>query len=188
MKIKMTLLSDAVFGSGISVPGGEDISILVDQNGFPYYKASAFKGVFREEATNILCWEGNTEKRVKEWMDSRLGKSGDRDLTEEYKIRFTDICLSDAVKEAVKEEIGDDPEQVLRVFSYLRTFTALDDNGMVKEGSLRSCRCLKQGLIFYGEIDCKKEDEALVLQAISCMKWIGTMRTRGFGRVKIERG
>ena len=49
MKIKMELLSDAIFGNGMSVPGGEDISVLRDMYGFPYYKGSTFKGVFREE-------------------------------------------------------------------------------------------------------------------------------------------
>ena len=38
MKIKMQLISDAIFGSGISVPGGEDISVLCDKDGFPFTK------------------------------------------------------------------------------------------------------------------------------------------------------
>ena len=48
VKIKMTLLSDTIFGNGVSIPGGEDISVLTDENGFPYYKGSSLKGVFRE--------------------------------------------------------------------------------------------------------------------------------------------
>ena len=49
MKIKMELLSDVIFGNGMSVPGGEDISVLCDSNGFPYYKGGTLKGIFREE-------------------------------------------------------------------------------------------------------------------------------------------
>ena len=30
MKIRMELLSDAIFGNGMSIPGGEDISVLKD--------------------------------------------------------------------------------------------------------------------------------------------------------------
>ena len=48
MKIRMELLSDAIFGNGMSIPGGEDISVLKDAQGFPYFKGSTFKGVFRE--------------------------------------------------------------------------------------------------------------------------------------------
>ena len=48
MKIKMELLSDAIFGNGMSVPGGEDISVLRYIYCFTYYIGSTFKGVFRE--------------------------------------------------------------------------------------------------------------------------------------------
>ena len=54
MKIKMTLLSDVVFGNGMSIPGQEDISVLVDGKGFPFYKGGTFKGVFREELERYL--------------------------------------------------------------------------------------------------------------------------------------
>ncbi|MEI3101172.1 MAG: hypothetical protein V8T45_04975 [Oscillospiraceae bacterium] len=49
MKIKMELKSDTVFGNGSSIPGGEDISVLNDSYGFPYYKGGTFKGVFQED-------------------------------------------------------------------------------------------------------------------------------------------
>ena len=58
---------------------------------------------------------------------------------------------------------------------------------MTKDGSLRECRCLRKGLIFYGTIECEQELEQFVEQVLSCIKWIGTMRTRGFGGIKLER-
>ena len=64
MKIKMELLSDAIFGNGMSVPGGEDISVLRDMYGFPYYKGSTFKGVFREE-----LYRPRTQIQRKRWID-----------------------------------------------------------------------------------------------------------------------
>ena len=63
MKIKMELLSDAIFGNGMSVPGGEDISVLRDMYGFPYYKGSTFKGVFREELYRYLEWTQNPNSK-----------------------------------------------------------------------------------------------------------------------------
>lgn len=186
MKIKMTLLSDTIFGNGMSVPGGEDISVLADEDGFPYYKAVSFKGIFREEMENLLGWQGLPKKEAEHMLETKLGKSGDHNLTDEGKIRFGNFTLSGTVKELVKEEIGDDREAVLRTFSYLRAFTALEENGTVKTGSLRRCRCLKKGLIFYGIIDCEEEDEKLVLQVLHAIKWLGTMRNRGFGQIKLE--
>ena len=58
MLIQIRLLSDAIFGNGQSIPGGEDISILCDDKGFPYYKGSTFKGIFREELIRLLEWKG----------------------------------------------------------------------------------------------------------------------------------
>ncbi|MBQ8639964.1 MAG: hypothetical protein IJ468_12430 [Lachnospiraceae bacterium] len=187
MKIKMTLLSDAVFGSGISVPGGEDISVITDEEGFPYYKASSLKGVFREEAENLMNWKGKSESEIASWINTRLGKSGDSNLNEVQKIRFRDFSLSDKVKAIVNQQMKNNPEQIQHAFSYLRAFTALDEEGMVKKGSLRNVRCLKNGLIFYGEINCMADDEAMVEEILSCIKWVGTMRNRGFGKVKLER-
>ena len=187
MKIKMTLLSDTIFGNGTSVPGGEDISVLTDEDGFPYYKATSFKGIFREEMENLLDWQGLSEKEAEYMLETKLGKSGDHNLTDEGKIRFGNFTLSETVKKLVKEEIGDDREAVLRTFSYLRTFTTLEENGTVKTGSLRRSRCLKKGLIFYGVVNYEEEDEELVVQVLHAMKWLGTMRNRGFGRIKLER-
>lgn len=190
MKIKMTLLSDTIFGNGMSVPGGEDSSVLTDEEGFPYYKAASFKGIFREEMENVLAWKRDLQKETKEGEDrltAMLGRSGDNNLTDEGKIRFGNFTLSDAVKRQVKEEIGEDREAVLRAFSYLRTFTALGENGTVKKHSLRSCRCLKKGLLFYGTIECEQKEEELVLEVLSSIKWLGSMRSRGFGQVRLER-
>lgn len=55
MKIQMKLLSDTIFGNGRSLPGEEDISVLSDENGFPYYKGGTFKGIFREELSQYLA-------------------------------------------------------------------------------------------------------------------------------------
>ena len=62
MKIKMELNSDGLFGNGISIPGGEDLSVQCDTYGFPYYKGSTFKGIFREELFRYLKWNGVNEK------------------------------------------------------------------------------------------------------------------------------
>lgn len=182
----MTLLSDTIFGNGMSVPGGEDISVLADEDGFPYYKAASFKGIFREEMENLLGWQKVAEEEKKAILVRMLGKNSDHNLTNQGKIRFGNFTLSEAVRKLVKQEIGQDNEAVLRAFSYLRVFTALEENGMIKEKSLRSCRCLKKGLVFYGTIDCEKQDQPFILQVLASVKWLGTMRNRGFGQVKLE--
>ena len=184
MKIKMELLSDAIFGNGMSVPGGEDISVLRDMYGFPYYKGSTFKGVFREELYRYLEWTQNPNPKKE--VDRLLGFGGDDNVLNNDKIVFSDFCISDKVKDIVLAEIGENqPDQVLDACTHLRTFTSISEDGSVKEGTLRIGRCIDKGLCFYSELNCQKKDEELVIEVLKLIKWIGTMRNRGFGKVKI---
>ena len=183
----MQLLSDVVFGNGMSVPGGEDISVLFDDKGFPYYKGGTFKGIFREELVRYLNWTISDEKEITEKVTKLLGKSGDSNILSEGKLVFSDFQLSDGVKKAMLEEIGENKqEEILESLSHTRTFTSILEDGTTKEGSLRSCRCINKGLCFYSEVHCQKEEEELIENVLSLIKWVGSMRNRGFGKVKIE--
>ena len=64
MKIRMQLLSDTIFGNGASIPGEEDISVLRDERGFPYYKGGTLKGIFREELIQYLLWNDKSEEEL----------------------------------------------------------------------------------------------------------------------------
>lgn len=54
MRVKIKLLSDAIFGSGKSIPGGEDIGVLHDTYGFPYIGGSSVKGCSAKRLKTIL--------------------------------------------------------------------------------------------------------------------------------------
>ncbi len=186
MRIKMNIISDTIIGSGQSVPGAEDITILVDREGFPYYKGGSLKGIFREEYSNLLYWNNNTKADVKAKLFELLGSNGFSTDADETKLRFTNFELSDAVKKVIRNE-DITANEVTDAFTTVRTFTAIDnDNGMVKEGSLRQARCLKKGITLYGNITCSEEQEETVKEVLSLIKWIGSMRNRGFGRVEFE--
>ena len=184
MKIKMTLLSDAIFGNGISVPGEEDISVQLDDFGFPYYRGSTFKGIFREELTRYLKLTGMADPES--YVSKLLGESGSDEA--ENRLVFSDFVLSPGVKKAAIEEIvAKNPVEIKEAVTNVRTFTALNDEGMVEKGSLRMARCINKGLVFYSSIDgVKKDDEDTIKNTLGMIKWIGTLRNRGFGKVKIE--
>ena len=181
--IQMELDSDGIFGSGRSRPGGEDICVQADAQGFPYMKGSTIRGIFREELINHLCWQGLSEAEIRERVAALLGEAGYDGIEAARKLRFTDLTLLLAVRQRILAEEAS-PEEILGMFTYLRTFTALED-GMVKEGSLRIGRCIKKGLHFYGAVECAAEDTALVREVMERIKWVGTMRGRGFGKVRI---
>ena len=189
MKIQMELLSDTIFGNGVSIPGAEDISIQCDSQGFPYYKAGTFKGVFREEMENYLYVCGKGEAEIKAILKKLFGEPG-QDESDSNKLVFSDFTLSDGVKKAVLEEIpNSDPIRVTELFSHMRTFTKLE-NGMISPGSLRKARCIDKGLFFYSDLNCSCIDsdteKKWICEALSFVKSIGTMRNRGFGQVKLS--
>lgn len=181
--IEMTLLADAVFGNGLSIPGGEDIATQMDDQGFPYLKGNTLKGMFREELINLLGWTGKDEKETDEMVCTLMGEGGSEQLDETRKVRFSDLVINPELRKTVEEETDDLAEHIA-MFTYTRDFTSLED-GMAKEGSLRQCRTVKSGLHFYGTCYCAKEDAELVKEVLSLIKWVGTMRNRGFGKVSI---
>lgn len=189
MQIKMILQSDTIFGNGQSIPGAEDLSVLTDEYGFVYYKGSSLKGMFRIGLENLLSWKGGSDTEIQKEITRLLG-IGDSKGQGEEKLTFSDFCLAKGVRELVLEEYESveqiNKSEILESQTYLRTMTAIGEDGIVKEGSLRMIRCVKQGLVFYGEIGCQEKDKALVLETLQCIKEIGTLRNRGFGQVKFE--
>lgn len=191
MKVRIELLSDAIFGSGRSVPGAEDLSVLHDPYGFPYLSGTNLKGNLREMAENLACWKKMNPTVIGALFGEAdsVGMRGEQDT----QITVSDFMLPVEIRKAVLEEYGiattdemqESSEKILALFSELRTFTSLED-GTAKEGSLRTARCLQKGLAFYGTVCCAEDQEEFVKEALEDIKWLGSMRTRGFGMVKIE--
>ena len=181
--IEMTLQSDAVFGNGLSIPGGEDIATQMDDAGFPYLKGNTFKGIFREELINLLSWTGKDTAETDHIVCTLMGEGGSELLDESRKVSFSDLVVHPLLRSAAEEETGDLSEHKA-MFTYTRDFTSLE-NGMAKEGSLRQCRCVKSGFHFYGTCVCDAQDAELVKEVLGLIKWVGTMRNRGFGEVSI---
>ncbi len=184
MQVRMQLLSDVIFGSGMSIPGGEDISVQHDEEGFPYYRGGTFKGVFREEMENYLFLCGKSQSEVERETNELFGLGGE-DRDNPRKLVFSDFVLPDIVKETVLLETGGNPDEVLSSFTHLRTFTRLNEDGTVAEGSLRSARCVNRDLVFRSTITVRPEDEQLIREVLPFVKWIGTQRNRGFGQVRV---
>lgn len=183
--IEMCLDSDAIFGSGMSMPGGEDICVLVDEHGFPYMKGSTWKGIFREELINLLVWEQKSEQEIAETVKALMGESGSNDTSFRRQLIFSDLMLHPQVREAILEDSDITEKEIQEMFTYNRTFTSLED-GMAKKGSLRIARCVQKGYHFYGICTCMPGDEDLVKETLQLIKHVGTMRSRGFGHVTVR--
>ena len=167
LHIEMKLLSDAVLGSGFSIPGGEDIAVCQDAKGYPYLKGSTMKGLLRESMENLLAWTGQPESILEELF----GKEGWTGLASDRRLQLTSLLLQEP------------PADPTRCFDS-RTFTSLE-NGIVKSGTLREAACICSGLRFAGSLICGEEDVSLLMDALRGIKWAGSFRSRGFGRVTV---
>lgn len=170
LKVEIKLDSDSIFSSGFSVPGGDDISVYKDNNGLPYLKATTFKGLLRESVGNIIDWQG-IDSGI---LEDLFGKEA-YDF-QKHHLQFTSFYLKDS---SISRE---------NLYSS-RTFTTLEQ-GVAKEGSLRSAEVINKGIIFVGEVTCDVNNVELIKQGIQGIKWIGLRRNRGFGKVtiKVEEG
>lgn len=170
LPVTMELCSDTIFGSGFSVPGGEDVAVCLDEQGYPYVKGATLKGLLRESLENLAAWTGSGEGDV----IALMGQKGWPGTDDGRRVRFTSLTLNDPPQ---------DPEECCD----LRTFTGLK-GGVVKEGTLRTAACVRRGLVFSGQLVCGEEDVELLRSALAGIKWAGTMRSRGFGSVRLRAG
>ena len=166
MKVTLTLKSETIFGSGFSIPGGEDISVLQDDHGYPYLPGTVLKGLLRESVENWLCWCGEESVLT---IKELFGEGGWSETADERRLQFTPLLLQDAPADSA--DCYDS-----------RIFTAVE-NGIAKDGTLRIASCIRRGLTFGGEVICSEEDAELVCNGLCAIKWMGTMRNRGFGSV-----
>lgn len=161
----MTLRSDTIFGSGFSIPGGEDIAVCQDELGYPYLKGSTLKGLLRESLSNYLAWTGQEACIAGELC----GEEGWEGAADGRRIQLTGLYLQEK------------PRQPEECYS-LRTFTSVE-NGVAEAGTLRTAVCVNRELCFVGEITFRRDDMELLKKAVQGIKWVGTLRNRGFGRV-----
>lgn len=168
LRVTLELLSDAIFGSGYSIPGGEDIAVIRDDAGYPYIPGTAVKGLLRESMENWVVWTGRDSSAINEI----LGQSGWEGVADGRRLVLTPLTL-EGERPAAEDCFG------------TRVFTALKD-GVVKEGALRSAACVKRGLCFTGSMICAREDIDFLTNALAGIKWTGAQRSRGFGRVRFR--
>ncbi len=165
LTVRITLLSDTLFGSGNSIPGGEDIAVCTDEKGYPWLKGTTFKGLLRESYESLLVWENGSEEDL-------TAVFGDSDWNGEDETRRLQVTAF----YPDSQELPPDPDECFA----LRTFTKLD-NGIVASGTLRTANCIRKGLAFVGYLFCDDGDVRRIRDAVSGIRFGGMMRSRGLG-------
>lgn len=189
-RLRIELLSDCLPGSGMGNSALIDTDCVFDAYGFPVIPGKRLKGCLRETAQKLLMMGyqeaygrqvealfgdaqsegslliGNAEiegvQALKQQIDHhRSGKAGEA----------TFLLMPDAVRE---------------YYTCLHTRTAIGENGVAKDHSLRTVRTVRRGNVFECDLSFPAEDETLVRTCAKALRHIGTNRSRGFGHVRME--
>jgi CRISPR/Cas system CSM-associated protein Csm3 (group 7 of RAMP superfamily) len=190
--VTISLESNCLLGSGEGWGSVVDADIVFDNIGLPYFPARRLKGCIRESAKEVLemmeC--AGIKKFNKQQIDLAFGRPGETDganviFNNLYLPNYKDVVswCSWALQEF---KCALSPEVIVNSFTNIRQQTSINDKGIAEDKSLRTFRVLKSGLKFEGSVMIKKENtEILNLLALSCsnLRYVGTMRNRGYGKV-----
>lgn len=189
---RVTFFSYWHTGSGLTSGSDLDALVIKDKEGFPYIPGKTLKGLLKAAALEMNDIEGIDYKSVPfiteffGYFDEMVSKESESHT--KGSVFFSDAVLSNSLKQQIKDnEKGnkDEPDLQEYLFDELSA-TAIDQNGVAKEGSLRKMQvtipCTLYAKIYF--VDDKYLDPLN-----KCMLWIkqlGLNRHRGLGRCKFE--
>lgn len=185
--IRVELLSDTCFSSGEVYNSAVDTDVFRDENGIPVIGGKRLKGCIREAAEELRDWGYMID------VEGIFGSKYDRNSA---------IHISDARPEQYDQYISElsmrndpmlvHPSRVLDAFTYIRTQTAVDQEGIADRNTLRSIRVIKKGLVFFAPVEFRCSDEKKheyedqMVKICKVVRHMGLNRTRGMGSVKVS--
>jgi len=183
-------------GSGLTGSTYADALVIKDALGLPYVPGKTIKGLLREGAESIHSLQPGKvthefirqvfgEAPTKEQLDSGIS-------TEESKCFFSNARLDRAtvqklVTDSEKAE-KDNPAQLISSLYRLKASTAIESNGLAKEGSLRQME-VTIPITLFGSISGFPDAPEYQEQIAACAAWVkrlGQNRNRGLGRCQIS--
>lgn len=200
-KITIELKSPCLIGSAEGFGAIIDSDIVFDEFGIPYIPSKRIKGCLRDSAIEICemfelaeinlidLTKDNTENKYS-IVTSIFGRPGDEKPAPVY---FSNLVVKnyDSFKEWLNYLMHSynkliSREKIIQQFTEIRQQTAIDENGISDEHSLRTIRVAKKGIVFEGKIDTEIDDVKLLYYAAKNLRRLGTKRNRGFGEVECK--
>jgi CRISPR/Cas system CSM-associated protein Csm3 (group 7 of RAMP superfamily) len=184
---KIQFLSFWHCGSGVSGGAETDALIVRDPEGLPYVPGKTLKGHLREASEWLV--ENDSEhfaelhRRIFGTApDSKFEQLINSQISNESlagKAHFSDCYLH-------PDYFNEDAVQLPNIFSKRIYSTAIEENGIAKNSSLRSME-VAVPLSLYGRIaDLNGEELAYLETCMGLVKELGAGKTRGLGKCKLE--
>lgn len=210
-QIGFLLLSDATFGRGDGLAGSVDQEVEHDSLGLPFLRGRTLKGLLNEECANILytleqSYGGKDSPKYRKWAASaqRLFGSPGSGIKSQGWVRYGNATLPDSIRAAVEYALDPENRQreksplvasnFLESLTTIRRQTALDEQGVPLQTSLRAMRVILRQTPFAAEMICNhnpkqqgdllQQDLALLAASIKGWRRAGTGRNRGRGHLQ----
>ena len=199
MKIEIELLSPLQLSSGRENII-HDSDAVHDSYGVPYFPGKRLKGLLYESALELVEMGAKFNKRD---IDILFGNIG------ETRIRIDNFYLKSSTEAEDAEKIRSswsylenkypeifNTENVWQSYTEVRHQTKIDEaTGTAEDKSLRNMRVVQKGkrLAFIVDIylvsgaNRINDDENIVEQALLNLRFAGSKRNRGFGRIKCKK-
>ena len=185
MRLKIELQSDLICGIGEGWGNIIATFVVYDSYGFPYIPAKRVKGLLREACLELDEMGVNVTPLTNKIFGSDSAEGSDLVLTNAVLSNVDDMKLYiDNCNPDEKKELN-----ILNIINYytnVRCQTAIDDNGIAKENSLRSSRAITRGHIFFADIIFKDDYKSVLENCCAVVHHMGLNRTRGFGDVRLS--
>lgn len=180
-KIIIRLLSDLCVSDGNTYNSAIDIDVCHDEYGVPYIPARRIKGCLRECAIELRDMGLDID------IEGMFGRKDDNSIS--IKIENAYPVGYDVIKHIVSRNRDlaiFHQQNVMKSFTYIRTFTDIDHNNIAIAKGLRTMRVVGRGIEFEADIRAKSIHKDMLYKCCKLFKSLGMARTRGFGEIEVE--
>lgn len=170
-------------GSGFSAGADVDALVVKDENGMPFVPGKTLKGLIREAIENYISMSSDTEADIVKTVEETFGRICDK--TNESTMgsaHFSNAVLCLREYNAI---VGNELQKYL--YSKLTT-TAIDDNGIAKDHSLRSEEVVVPCTLYAKITGVPESIHEILTKSLGLIKRLGQKRNRGLGRCDIKEG
>ena len=194
-KMTIELKSDLCIASGYAYAGSIDSDICYDEWGIPYIPGRRLKGCLRETAETEMraLIEGDCMDRI--FGQSRADGTKGIVIEDAFPRGYGEMVKAlKKIRKSSDKELKEilTQQRVLEEFSTVKAQTALDEDGVADDQTLRYTRTVNQyisdveKMVFETSVsyDLNEAEKKILGYIVSATKHIGLYRNRGLGNVK----
>lgn len=193
--LQITLLSDATFGRGNSIPGLVDQDVALDQLGCPYLHGRTVKGLLSEACADLLFALPVQDGDWSASADALFGLPGSKQQTQGI-LHVGHAQLPADLRQALQYHQAP-PEnamqqrwtrnEVIESLTTIRQQTALEVGGAPDPHTLRAVRVIIRQTVFHAPLTFQRpltdSEKGLLAACVKGLRRLGSARNRGRGRV-----